>query len=98
MAAMNAPAARPAVAALKGTLIGGIASSGTFSSLAGAAQSGATLRGAGPTELARIDIDATIFQDEASAPVATLSPGMNATSANGRTTVLPRRNKTDEQL
>jgi eukaryotic-like serine/threonine-protein kinase len=88
---MNAPGARPALAALKATLVGGVSSSESLSAVAPAAS---TLRGHGPSQLAPIDVDATLgFDDVASAPAVPAG----ATAAGGRTTVLPRRKKTDDQ-
>src|SRR6188768_1478605 len=87
---MNPPMARPAGAALKATLVGGISGSASFSAVAPAAS---TLRGPGPVKLAPIDVDATLLHDEAASAPALAVGG---TSAGGRTTVLPRRRKTDD--
>jgi eukaryotic-like serine/threonine-protein kinase len=91
MLAMNAPAARPAIAALKATLVGGISSTESLSAVAPAAS---TLRGPGPSQLAPVDVDATLLHDEVASPALLAS----ATAAGGRTTVLPRRKKTDDQV
>jgi eukaryotic-like serine/threonine-protein kinase len=91
---MTAPAAaRPHVSALKATLVGGIAGAESVSAVA---PLGGTLRGVGQSELRRVEVDATLFQEPAteSGPVPTPS----ATAAGGRTTVLPRRKKSDHEL
>jgi serine/threonine-protein kinase len=93
---MVAPQVRPAAQALKATLVGGIASA---ESLSAVGPSTGTLRGVGAREVSRIDVDATLFQSEAEAPVVSsdvMSAG--ATAAGGRTTVLPRRQKNEDQL
>jgi eukaryotic-like serine/threonine-protein kinase len=91
---MTAPApTRPNVSALKATLVGGIAGAESLSTVAPLV---GTLRGVGQRELTRVDIDATLTQETPtqSGPV----PAANLTAAGGRTTVLPRRKKSDDEI
>jgi serine/threonine-protein kinase len=92
MTKMDASAVRPVGAALKATLVGGVAGPDSFSAVGPA---GGTLRGVGQVALAPVDIDATLFQDE-SPPNVTPSAAM--TASGGRTTVLPRRNRADDAV
>ena len=88
---MHAPAGRAGVTALKATLVGGIAGAESLSAVTPLTS---TLQGVGARPLTRIDVDATLFQDEApSQPLAAA-----AATAGGRTTVLPRRSKANDDL
>jgi len=91
MSPLAAPAARPAVAARKATLVGGISSAASLSAVAPKTGS---LLGMPGGELTPIDVDATLFQDDATpAPARAAS----ATASGGRTTVLPRRKQVDDE-
>jgi eukaryotic-like serine/threonine-protein kinase len=89
---MEASAARPGVAALKATLVGGISGAESLSAVAPLA---VTLQGVGARALTPIDVDATFAQDEApSQPLI----AAGATAAGGRTTVLPRRKRANDDV
>src|SRR5689334_3396172 len=84
---------RPNVSALKATLVGGIAGAESLSTVAPLV---GTLRGMGQRELTRVDVDATLTQE---APTQLgMVPATNLTAAGGRTTVLPRRKKSDDEI
>ncbi|HVY32634.1 MAG TPA: serine/threonine-protein kinase [Polyangiaceae bacterium] len=87
---MDAHVARPVGAALKATLVGGVAGPNSFSAV-GPARS--TLQGVGQVALQPVDVDATLFQDEA-ASASPITPNM--TAGGGRTTVLPRRKRAED--
>jgi serine/threonine-protein kinase len=92
MVNMDGPSARPGGAALKATLVGGIASPESLSAVGPAAS---TLRGVGSQPLTPVDVDATLFPDE---PTSAEINAMAMTAGGGRTTVLPRRKRADDAL
>lgn len=92
MKEMDAQAARPVGAALKATLVGGVAGPNSFSAVGPAR---GTLRGVGQA-LEPVDVGATLFQDDAATSGGPVAPTM--TASGGRTTVLPRRKHAEDAV
>lgn len=89
---MDTSQVRSAGAALKATLIGGIAGQESVSAVQRAAS---TLRGVGQVPLTQVDVEATLFQGEVSGGVPA---AVSTTASGGRTTVLPRRKRADDAV